>query len=284
MAPARELRGLSVIVATALLPMSSAMLRRAPFTAPYSHVQRMKAPLAQDGWTTATDQASGQTYYYNQQTGQSQWEPPQAFTQHSHGGQPTWHHPHGTNQVLWRLVGSSGTHSRYNLRKHDVQVLSRYNMLKQSLFVSRKQCMISCLADGTTTLTSVGKAPTLWRDCSGPWCSVQRGESLRLTHGDQVSLDCKDPDNTVFTCQEKSVMQQGTPLLGGLAAEGHGEPQLASPWEQVADQNGAVYYINPQTGEAQWDPPQQASHSQRLDYPHEGNYPHHVNFPPQGGY
>ena len=29
------------------------------------------------GWSAAVDQASGQTYYYNEQTGQSQWEPPQ---------------------------------------------------------------------------------------------------------------------------------------------------------------------------------------------------------------
>jgi len=29
------------------------------------------------GWVADVDQASGQTFYYNQQTGQSQWDPPQ---------------------------------------------------------------------------------------------------------------------------------------------------------------------------------------------------------------
>ena len=29
------------------------------------------------GWTTGIDQASGQTYYTNEMTGQSQWEAPQ---------------------------------------------------------------------------------------------------------------------------------------------------------------------------------------------------------------
>jgi len=29
------------------------------------------------GWTSGVDQASGQTYYFNEQTGQSQWDPPQ---------------------------------------------------------------------------------------------------------------------------------------------------------------------------------------------------------------
>ena len=28
------------------------------------------------GWISGVDQQSGQTYYYNEQTGQSQWEPP----------------------------------------------------------------------------------------------------------------------------------------------------------------------------------------------------------------
>ena len=29
------------------------------------------------GWITGVDEASGQQYYYNEQTGQSQWDPPQ---------------------------------------------------------------------------------------------------------------------------------------------------------------------------------------------------------------
>jgi len=33
------------------------------------------------GWTSGIDQGSGQTYYYNEATGASQWEPPQASTQ-----------------------------------------------------------------------------------------------------------------------------------------------------------------------------------------------------------
>lgn len=186
-------------------PCNRVLLRPTPaYTAPCSRVQRTRRLLAQHGgWTTAVDQTSGQTYYYNEQTGESQWEPPQAAANHA------WSHPHGSKTVLWRMVGSSGTRSRYNLRKHDVRVLSRYDMLKRSLFVSRKQCLVSCLADGTAKLTSVGKPPTLWRERSGPWCLVGRGESLFLTDGDQVSLDVNNPDGTTFTCEEKSARQQG---------------------------------------------------------------------------
>jgi hypothetical protein len=37
-------------------------------------------------------------------------------------------------------------------------------MLTQKLTVSRKQGVVQCLADGTATLTSEGKGPTLWRE------------------------------------------------------------------------------------------------------------------------
>ena len=63
-------------------------------------------------------------------------------------------------------------------RRHDVQVLSRFHMLKQKLTVSRKQCLVSCLADGSAKLTSVGRGATLWRERDGPWCSA-RVESTR---------------------------------------------------------------------------------------------------------
>merc|ERR1719327_1475023 len=33
------------------------------------------------GWVSGVDQATGQTYYYNEQTGQSQWEAPSAQQQ-----------------------------------------------------------------------------------------------------------------------------------------------------------------------------------------------------------
>ena len=55
--------------------------------------------------------------------------------------------------------------------------------------------------------------------------------------------------------------QDGSALLvrfGGIANldERPYPSTLPYPWEQLADQNGAVYYSNPQTGEASWDPPQ----------------------------
>jgi len=52
-----------------------------------------------------------------------------------------------------------------------------------------------------------------------------------------------------------SYQQDAHGYLQGDSAQ-QGQPyELPYPWVQLADQNGAVYYSNPQTGEASWDPP-----------------------------
>ena len=243
--------------------MTSALMRPTPSSvrrSPRNRSQlRTRTLLSHDGWTATLDQASGQTYYYNEQTGQSQWEPPP---------QAAWQHPAGTNQVLWRLAGSTGIINRkdrrYNLRRHDVQVLSRYNMFKQKLTVSRKQCLVSCLADGTATLTSIGRGPTLWRERGGPWCSVQKGERLTLTDGDGIALDCNNPEGAAFECLAKRAVQQGQGGYPQGSSSYAQQRQLPYPWEQLTDQSGQAYYSNPQTGESQWDPPQHGGSQQQL--------------------
>ena len=108
----------------------------------------------QSTWTTGVDEASGATYYYNEQTGESQWESPQQQN-------------HGAAEVVWRVAGLRGVDAGHTLRSGDERVLSRWNMLNQKLTVSRKQGVVRCLADGTATLTSEGRGPTLWREHGG---------------------------------------------------------------------------------------------------------------------
>ena len=61
--------------------------------------------------------------------------------------------------------------------------------------------------------------------------------------GDQVSLDCNDPEGSVFMLQEKRAAQQGRDEDGGdqqIQQEGyalHAPSKLPYPWEQLADQN-----------------------------------------------
>ena len=187
--PARPRRGSSmngraVIVARLLLllPMAAALLRPRPASRciPTHLAQRTRHLFAQLAeWTPLVDEVSGATYYYNEQTGQSQWEAPQAAAAHGYGqaaaaqdyGQAAWQPPQRSDpqgsgardayQVLWRIDGRrlcSG--GRISLRRHDLEVLSRYHMLKQKLTVSRKQAEVACLQDGSATLTSVGWGAT----------------------------------------------------------------------------------------------------------------------------
>jgi len=136
------------------------------------------------------------------------------------------------------------------MRTGDVQVLSRFSMLTQKLTVSRVQAIVQ-IHDGTATLSSCGRDSTLWRGRGLPWVALNKGDQVPLTDGDQVSLDCNDAEAAVYTCeeqaQEQGAMQQDT------------YAQLPYPWEQLADQEGNVYYSNTQTGESQWEPPQQGA-------------------------
>ena len=156
-----------------LLPMVAALLRPRPASRcmPTHLAQRTRHLFAQLAeWTPLVDEVSGATYYYNEQTGQSQWEVPQAAAAQGYG-QAAWQPPQRSDpqgsgardayQVLWRIDGRrlcSG--GRISLRRHDVEVLSRYHMLKQKLTVSRKQAEVACLEDGSATLTSVGWGAT----------------------------------------------------------------------------------------------------------------------------
>ena len=142
-------------------------------------------------------------------------------------------------------------------------------MFEQQLTVSRRQAVVRVLADGTAALTSCGRGATLWRARGGAWVALQWGDSLLLTDGDQVSVDCNDPEGAVFTCQEQSAAQHGGGHLqqvqqgGGHPQQngcydqqgGGGHPQLPYPWEQLVDVHGAAYYYQPQTGQSSWDAP-----------------------------
>ena len=79
----------------------------------------------------------------------------------------------------------------YILRNGQGQVLSRWNMVSQKLTVSRMQCEVQVSADGTATLISRGKGPTLWRAWGGPWNGLNKGEWQELADCDQVTLPAR---------------------------------------------------------------------------------------------
>ena len=139
--------------------------------------------------------------------------------------------------------------------------------------VSRIQAIVKCSNDGAV-LSSEGRGPTLWRMPGGQWNALYRGGTHLLNDGDQISLDCYDPEAAVFMClREGGYAQQQQDQQYGYAQQQQGgydqqqggyqqqgqqsQGQLPYGWEQLMDQNsGHVYYSNSQTGQTQWEPPQ----------------------------
>jgi hypothetical protein len=172
-----------------------------------------------DGWVTDIDEATGETYYYNQLTGQQQWEPPQTSTTKVIWSIAAYNGVAGFSGVtgfaaqnkggFFQLeYGSEGRPCQlpYTLGYGDEQVLSRWNMEEQALTVSRVQAIVKCQADGSALLTSEGKGATLWRQYGGPWNYLQTDEQVILGDADQVSLDCNDPERAVFILEQQSAL------------------------------------------------------------------------------
>ena len=143
----------------------------------------------------------------------------------------------------------------YLLRNGEEQVLSRWNMEKQKLTVSRVQCKIQVSADGTAGLLSTGKGPTLWRVWGGPWNRLSKGEWHILAGGDQLSLDWHDPEAAIVTCQVEHAQDY---VQQDYAQPGYAQPGLPAGWTSAIDEaSGTTYYYNQQSGVSQWEPPQQ---------------------------
>ncbi|EOD38634.1 hypothetical protein EMIHUDRAFT_224425 [Emiliania huxleyi CCMP1516] len=168
--------------------------------------------------------------------------------------------------VQWRIDASYGVQAMpqfrfpalpkywalpYTVRNGEDQVLSRWNMMNEALTVSRVQCMVRVLADGTPTLVGCGKAPSLYRAFGGPWSPLYKGESVLLSDGLQVSLDCNNPEGAVFTCFDESGGRQG-----GYDQQGYTQQGGYQGWTSAVDPaSGQTYYVNDETGQSQWDPP-----------------------------
>jgi hypothetical protein len=219
--------------------MTSALLtpvvrRRTHLKMQYGGYGQQPGYAQQDPWAIPTcDDSSGQQLSYG---AQAQWRIDAAagvaaMPQTSFPALPKYH-------VLPYFVGN-----------REDQVLGRCNMMQKTDHVERVQCMVRILADGQPTLVGCGqKAPTLVRSRSdGQWSYLYKGDKRILVDGDQVSLDCYNPEGAVFTC---------TDLQGGYGQQ-QGGGQLPPGWITGVDQgSGQTYYYNEQTGQSQWDPPQ----------------------------
>ena len=161
-------------------------------------IQRTRKLLAQNSWITSLD-ANGQPYYYNEQTGQSQWEPPEQGYGAGYNAGGGGGGGGGGGQHVWRVHPTAGVYSQYIVRSCEEQVLGRFDMIEQSVYVSRQQCLVRVAADGTATLVSIGRPPTLFRAYgAAPWYVRRQSEHV-LSDGEQISLDVSYPESAVFT-------------------------------------------------------------------------------------
>jgi hypothetical protein len=200
-------------VAAALAPSHGTALSRLRQASP----RRSSNLCGQLGlaWVSEVDPQSGKLYYYNQETGVSQWEPPtQGYT----------------GPVMWRLIPAWGVYSEYDVGMGEETVLSRFDMMEEKNTVSRMQCVVEVLADGTAYVSSLGKRPTGLRaratqDHRGlhaPWYGLlsdpTRMNAHLLKDGEQIALDMDSgesfgwqgsPYSAVFTCQMVRLDEQG---------------------------------------------------------------------------
>ena len=186
---------------------------------------------------------------------------PVVWTLHAHSGVRGFGALRLDRLALGQAHGDYGKDYRflpYAVRCGDEHVLSRWNMIRQKLTVSRVQAVVRVDGDGTASLISQGKGPTLWRERGrGPWYALDRLACAPLSDGDMVSLDWHDPEAAVFrvTCV---VDEQGA-YARAHAQQQQQQQQGYAPgpaaWLTGVDERGAVYYYNEQTGQSQWEPP-----------------------------
>ena len=106
-------------------------------------------------------------------------------------------------------------------------------MAEPSLYVSRQQCAVQVAADGAALLVNLGKPLTLFRAHQGaPWNALRGSrpcfaddmaydQTHLLTDGEQISLDMRNPESSVFTvvCQQESAVSVGGGGGGGGGAQ-----------------------------------------------------------------
>ena len=208
-------------------PLSSRVQRSRTLVAQYSQQDNLPA-----GWNSGFDQGSQSTYYVNEVTGVSQWEPPDAaaYWDSSKGPQAA---AVQAAQVVWRVVPTTGVcNVVFNVGNGQQQVLGRSHMADDHpgdpTYVSRQQCIVEVADDGTASLISIGKPLTLHKPPSVDfWCGLKKTKPLGddigydsahvLTDGEQISLDMREPDAAVFTIVRKE--EQGADTGGGYDAQ-----------------------------------------------------------------
>jgi hypothetical protein len=250
-----RLSALACLAATAASLTTFRPLSRGPLSrGPLGRGQQSANPPAQQhldarastrlraAWEPQVDGASGQTYYVNSMTGESLWElPPPASTKWNidcyngvagFSGVAGFMADNKFGDREFRMeYEREGRPCQlpYQIGSGEEKMLSRWNMIDQKLTVSRGQALIRCKADGTAVLSSEGDSPTLWRAPGGQWNSLYKDQETIISDGDQVSLDCNDPEGAVFVCYAEA--GGGGQDAGWVAQVDEASGQTVSGWD-----------------------------------------------------
>lgn len=148
------------------------------------------------GWVSGVDEASGMTYYYNEQTGQSQWEPPPGAA--AGAGAAGYGGGQFAAAGTWQVCNAAGT--CFVVRPGEDHIIGRNDLPVPKNTISRSQCQIQVSADGTAKVMSCGKPETGYASGGRPWEFLRCYESRQLQNGDLISLDKNDLESAMFTC------------------------------------------------------------------------------------
>ena len=187
-------------------------------------------------------------------------------------------------QGLWQVTSNKG-YPQYGVDKGGEQILGRYDMeewIPTKAYVSRQQCVVKVDYDGNARLVTLGKPATGWRSRNGgEWQWITNRERRILSDGDQISLDAKDPEGSVFTCQ--MVGQQSGYYGSDYGQQGgaYGQPQQDYGQPQQGYGQPQQGYGQPQQGYGQ---PQQGYGQPQQGYGQGYGEPQQGYGQPQQGY
>ena len=215
---------------------------------------------------TGVDEATGATYYYNEQTGVSQWEPPavgldQSLVEECQAATALGYNAQAGTQVVWILAPSDTVLHEYAVRNGEEQVLGRNDMVKPNPYVSREQCLLRVADDGTASVVAKGKAQVyIFTESEKAPPGDMLDHTVVFGEGDSTQV----LRTVVLRTGQAHAIKDGDQIVFRQAKyTAYAQQDFQNGWVTGVDEaSGQAYYYNQQTGQYQWEPPQ--AHAQAV--------------------
>jgi len=180
------------------------------------------APLP-PGWRKIVDEDVGQTYYFNEETGDSSWDPPPTAIK------PEVNVADSAEEILTTDSVEPSNHSQHEESE-------------------QAESVEECLPDGWKKKFDTDGTPYYHNESTGEsdWNPPAGIASPTVENREDGALDSNESDSTLITSpiQEESAHEESV----------H-EECLPGGWKKKFDTDGTPYYHNETTGESGWKPP-----------------------------